>query len=353
MKLLELVFMPVLLASCGTANLDKSQMKVTNGRQVRENYQASVVKINGCTATFVKHNVLLTAAHCTWGKDYVDVMFSNKKIKSRRIIQNRAYNIRTSSGVYKKDLALIIVDDFSAPAISRICYQAPTVGEPIALLGYGLNNLETRTGAGIKREGFNYLREIRDGLLLFEGQHKPSDNSGNNAASGSGDSGGPLFSTAKNCLIGVTSGGYINGSRKFSKYVDIKGSLLEKSFDWVHYVTSNEDLIRNIGADPEELYRHWERSGLMEGRSPNAAYYPRWYIDHNPDLPQEVKSSYRNLFMHWQMQGKSECRDGSPYFNARAYMNLYPNISRETQGRCDKATGHWLYIGLSNMLKGR
>ena len=80
MKLLKLVFMPVLLASCGTAKLDKSQMKVTNGRQVRENYLASVVKIKGCTATFVKHNVLLTAAHCTWGKDSVDVMFSNKKI---------------------------------------------------------------------------------------------------------------------------------------------------------------------------------------------------------------------------------------------------------------------------------
>lgn len=353
MKLLELVVMPVLLISCGADSMYKSQTKITNGRQVAENYQASVVKIDGCTATFVKHNILITAAHCTWKKSAVNVYLANRRIRSKRIIQNKDYNINTSSGVYKKDLALIVVDDFSAPAISRICYQVPKVGESIALLGYGLNNLETRTGAGIKREGFNYLRDIRNGLLYFEGQNKPSDNSGSNAASASGDSGGPLYSVTNNCLLGVTSGGYVNGTRKFSKYVDIKGSLIESSFDWVHYVSSNEDLMRTIGADPSKLYRHWQQTGISEGRSPNPAYYARWYIDHNRDLSQDLKSSYRNLFMHWQMQGKAECRDSSPYFNARAYMNLYPSAERQTGGRCDRATGHWLYLGISNLMKGR
>ena len=93
------------------------------------------------------------------------------------------------------------------PQHSKICYQPPVVGEVIALLGYGLNNLETRTGAGIKREGFNYLRRLKMAFYFLKAA-QATDNSGQNAASGSGDSGGPLFSVTKNCLIGVTSGIY-------------------------------------------------------------------------------------------------------------------------------------------------
>ena len=46
--------------SCGLKHEDQSKLNVTNGRIIDENYLASVVRTDNCTATFVRHNVLLT-----------------------------------------------------------------------------------------------------------------------------------------------------------------------------------------------------------------------------------------------------------------------------------------------------
>ena len=340
-------------ASCGSEHQDQSKLSVTNGRVVAENYLASVVRTDNCTATFVRHNVLLTAAHCVSGRSSVDVHLLERRLKSKRIITNKAYSLSDKRGVNKNDLAIIIVADYSAPAISRMCFKQPTVGEPIAIVGYGLNNLKPRQGAGIKREGFNFLAEIENDLLIFDGQLLSSDNSGYDAASASGDSGGPMFSLDGNCVMGVTSGGFIAGKRKISKYVDVKGHYLTSSFDWIHYLVSNEDLISSIGSNPIALYEHWVELGMKQGRSPNPAYYPDWYLDRNEDIPMSVREDYEALLRHWEEDGKSSCRDASPYFSAQAYLNLYPGVSEEVGGDCRKAVGHWLYIGQSHLLSGR
>ena len=69
----------LLFQFCGLED-EKSNTKITNGRTVTPYYQSSVVKITGCTATFVKHNVLITAAHCTRGKRNISVKLPNKRL---------------------------------------------------------------------------------------------------------------------------------------------------------------------------------------------------------------------------------------------------------------------------------
>ena len=235
-----------------------------------------------------------------------------------------------------------------------MCRFLPKAGEKIAILGFGLNNLKNRTGSGVKREGFNTISEIKDGMILFEGYDSSQDNSGENAASGSGDSGGPLFSISGNCIHGVTSGGYMRNNIKYSKYAMTHGNLYgESSFDWIHYASIYYDLSETIGANPKKLYSHFVNKGIDEGRSPSPAYNAHWYFDRNTDLAQNVKSSWRSLYAHWLSYGSFECRDSSPFFNARQYMNLYPEIANNMNRDCKALTSHWEYIGMSQYQRGR
>jgi hypothetical protein len=102
--------------------------------------------------------------------------------------------------------------------VAQLFAQPPRPGDQLTIVGYGLNDLRTRSGAGRKRVGTNTVTRVSSGMIQFQayqGERK--------AVSGSGDSGGPLFINGK--LAGVTSGGAHFGGFKESMYVDLSSQM--------------------------------------------------------------------------------------------------------------------------------
>lgn len=100
------------------------------------------------------------------------------------------------------------------------------------------------TGAGTKRSGSNKVAQSGDGLIQFRGA-LGGESSGENSASGAGDSGGPLFiKDGKELkLAGTTHGGSLeedNGTLvKKSMYVDLSSETVS---GWLKKVTTEKNL---------------------------------------------------------------------------------------------------------------
>lgn len=233
-----------LMWGCGTAQ-QASHIDVTNGRPISEKTFPAVISLSVehdgregiCSGTFISDHIVLTAAHCVSDGHMADpsaettfnvsmVKFEGSDnshpillAKSEATYQHPEW---TGNGVGPKDLGIVIFPKGTAPAVANIRTAAPKAGEDIEIVGYGIN--DTRVGrdtisAGIKREGHNKLKEVKDGMLMFEGSPINVDASGTNSASGGGDSGGPLFIDGQ--LAGTTSGGGVRDGSKVSFYVDL------------------------------------------------------------------------------------------------------------------------------------
>ena len=204
-----------------------SSTKVTNGTQISENDYPAVVRISignfACTATFVTKNIIITAAHCVASGDPVF-----QGITADRVAVHPAY----TTGVSPNDLAFAQFPRDIAPAVAVIRATPPKVSDPFEIVGYGLNDTVSKTGAGTKRVGKNSVQDLSQGFISFEGTAFAGDGSGTDSASGSGDSGGPLFINQQ--ISGVTSGGSVGGDRKASMYVNL-------------HAPANLEFIRKLG----------------------------------------------------------------------------------------------------------
>ena len=246
--LLTLSFM----TACGQDDEGVSSLKVTNGLEIDNSDYPSVVLLllNGrsiCTGTFINDSQLLTAAHCMEGLNGSrpdiqivepiktgdgQVRYRNRA-RAQSFVRNDAYSIRDQNGVNSHDLAIVNFPSYSAPGIRQLASFAPELNQQITIVGYGNSRnyldeygRQTGEGAGVKRVGENYVAKRGEGLITFIGKSEGGDASeaGQWTASGSGDSGGPLFIRGQ--LAGITSGGGISqgDSGEFvsvSKYVDL------------------------------------------------------------------------------------------------------------------------------------
>lgn len=203
---------------------EKSDVKIVNGIETSE--FPAVVHIqnimNGstgdCTGTFIKHNLLLTAAHCIEdGK----VVWNG--IEAKRFLVNDLYYSEGKKA--KHDVALVEFPDNTAPGTLGLSSVPPKDGEQLTMVGFGYNKYSYDDkdpskrlgtpieGAGTKRVGYNTFRDDewdkKNGMISFSGvlknqqtsDGKPAD--GQNAAVASQDSGGPLI--IKSGIIGVVS----------------------------------------------------------------------------------------------------------------------------------------------------
>jgi hypothetical protein len=234
-----------LASACGMAPADRSEVKVTNGREVGENEYPSVVllydKVQGgiCTGTFITPTVVLSAAHCTMaGKvdadGNVDLTMSlikvtdpvNKKAEflaeSVSIVRNPLWD-KNGRNVNKYDLSLITFPAGTAKAVSELASVPAKAKDKFTIVGFGLNQMKDMSNgdsAGVKREGVNAVSSVSGGFIQFTGKDSTGNADGTDASSASGDSGGPLFINGK--VAGVTSGGGWGGfGRTRSMYIDI------------------------------------------------------------------------------------------------------------------------------------
>lgn len=216
--------------ACGQGPSNTSDLNVTNGIKLAEQEFPEVVLLvmegpagqSICTATFVNDAQVVTAGHCVEGLNPEKPAMAFVKyvagratgVKALKFKRNPRYSMLESNGVNPHDLAVVTFPADSAPAVATIAATAPEVESPLTIVGYGNNkNFMTPdgqfqgSGAGEKRIGRNQLADNQAGFLSFVGVPEAAEGieEGELVASGSGDSGGPMF--VDDQLVGVTSGG--------------------------------------------------------------------------------------------------------------------------------------------------
>lgn len=252
--LCNLLGLALITTACGSQQEPQSQTKVTNGLTIGEDQFPSVVLLimetsEGqaiCTGTFVNDHQVVSAGHCVAGLAPHNPQLVYAKVttaadgshhyrvgaRALSLVQNPQYDINAANGVNGDDLAVINFPANTAPAISRVAQTPPPIGAALTIVGYGNNrtffengNL-TGEGSGTKRFGVNHIRAKEDGFLTFYGvpESVAGLELGALAASGSGDSGGPMFVGGQ--LVGVTSGGGLGETSdgllvNVSHYVDL------------------------------------------------------------------------------------------------------------------------------------
>ena len=197
------------LPVAGCSGGDLSNVKVTNGKLTLD-YPAVVQILQGgssCTATFIRSDVLMTAAHCI-DRDGAPVVVPSLKIASSVFVVHPDYPAN-----FDKDVALVFFDRDVATVTMQLKYDLPEKGDPVTLVGFGNNRyiqgLKSAGATGVKRTGTNNVVEINNrGISLLgtpaafpAGELTPT---GKDSAGAPGDSGGPLLNAAGE-ILGIAS----------------------------------------------------------------------------------------------------------------------------------------------------
>ena len=191
-----------------------SAIKVTNGqRTVQLPAVVRITNIEGsCTATFIRANVLLTAAHCVNDRN-IPVVVKQLEVASKNIFVHPNY---VGASKDPNDVALVFFPDSVSDQFLSLNYNLPAPGDTVQLIGFGDNQfagqndeLDSTGSNGIKRTGFNQVEQVGDGKITVVGQRSanaPDSESpdGKLSSVAHGDSGGPLVSKSGE-IIGVAA----------------------------------------------------------------------------------------------------------------------------------------------------
>lgn len=257
------------LTACGTSTANDSAVKVTNGIAIKDTVFPSTILLVSvsaegeaiCTGTFVNDTQVITAGHCVEGLSTTSpqIYFATEKNGTLQAVAQAVSYARNPKyshalGVSPYDVSVINFPSHTAPAVSPLAETTPNVGDKFVIVGYGNNEdfmangtLEGQ-GAGVKRAGTNFISANDGGMLSFAGltgmETAPvqGEKAGELVASGSGDSGGPLFVNGK--LAGITSGGGLGQNPKgmdvaISFYVDLNSSISREFLSTVLKQTTN------------------------------------------------------------------------------------------------------------------
>lgn len=173
--------------------------------------------IEGCTATLVAPNVLVTAAHCIADATASSVAWVNNTSTPSTSAPSAASGWRRVKTLAKHpkypqpyanlgyDCAVLVLEspvDGVTPKAYRKTPLANGVGRAARIVGYGNTNGSAGTGSGTKRQLATRVKAVRDGILTIgERGH----------VSCQGDSGGPAFieEDGVEVIAGVSSYGDI------------------------------------------------------------------------------------------------------------------------------------------------
>lgn len=248
------------LIACGQTNdaQQHSETKVTNGLKASGEFPSVILLqfssgsgSSICTGTFVNDAQVVTAAHCVYdilkaGRSATSMYFTrqvngrSQRVNATKLQYHPGYTV-VPGKLSNHDLAVVTFPANSAPATTDLYPTTPSVGQKFTIVGFGVNDYrydaagqQTGTGSGVKRKGENQIYQVDSGMIRFYGVPTASDPviaQGQDAASGSGDSGGPLL--IDGALAGVTSGGGLAQATdeegnaltvKVSNYVDLNES---------------------------------------------------------------------------------------------------------------------------------
>lgn len=216
---------------CAFRGDESSTVKVVGGSEISRSEAPWTLKItfpnesnNFCTATFVSHNTMLTAAHCA--SDHPVITLPELSgVTSVKVYQypSRFPSLGTIDDA--NDVAVVVFPDNTAPAYIQLATHEPTKGDAVTLVGYGscTQFLGPRETMGRCR-GTNEIDEIdAETMIVTRGS--------TGVVLSKGDSGGPLFA-AGNKIIGVANA----GTGVVSKHSNL---LAPKNFAWLKTVVKD------------------------------------------------------------------------------------------------------------------
>lgn len=210
-------------ASETSENVDATGSAIINGQETQG--YTSIVALYGkkpgadkgvlCTATVVSPTVLLTAAHCVApatageGNEYVmltshtlvDQANPSPKFKVKEVHWDPQFNAQNLQGGH--DIAVAILEEPTTLAPVKFNRNPLSGLSSARLVGYGLNNGQAQTGAGIKRTAEVPVASVDDKFVVT--------GSWFGTTMCSGDSGGPVLANinGEDTVVGVNSFGFI------------------------------------------------------------------------------------------------------------------------------------------------
>jgi secreted trypsin-like serine protease len=210
-------------AETSTEQTNQSASEIING--VETTAYPSIVALYGkkpgaekgmlCTASVVAPKVLLTAAHCVdpavagEGNQYwmltshnlTDQANPSPRIPVASVHWDPEFSSQNLQGGH--DIAVVILSEPTTLAPLKINRSALSSLPNARLVGYGLNNGQQQTGAGIKRTAEVPVASIDDKFVVT--------GSWFGTTMCSGDSGGPVLATVngESVIVGVNSFGFI------------------------------------------------------------------------------------------------------------------------------------------------
>ncbi|MCT7982718.1 S8 family serine peptidase [Laspinema sp. A4] len=118
-------------------------------------------------------------------------------------------------------------------------------------------------------------------------------------------------------------------------------------FDASYYLAANPDLAAVGIVSPDRLYRHFQTSGLEEGRPFSPFVNLNYYREQNPELAFAGLTSNSQILKHLEGWGIAEGRSFSPLFDLKYYVNANPGLASVFAGNLEGAFQHFLTRGFA------
>ena len=127
---------------------------------------------------------------------------------------------------------------------------------------------------------------------------------------------------------------------------DILGTINNPDlFDVDLYYWMYEDLRKNVGTDYNNLFEHWIKFGIKEGRVASYVFDPHFYYEKYPDLQKAYGKNWKALYDHFIQFGIKEGRQASCQFDIKYYAEKNPDV-KNAYKRNEDYIKHFVQFGI-------
>ena len=129
--------------------------------------------------------------------------------------------------------------------------------------------------------------------------------------------------------------------------VKLSDIYFDDAYYYARYKQEDEE-IRSIGPDRNELLRHYYRKGVSKGYAPNIGWDPREYLFYNEDLQKRYGNDYRETYVHFLRfcLPMNEMRILSSHLDLKYYKETYKDLSSMNS---EELFSHYVIYGSKHM----